>query len=146
MAALNPKEEQELREVEKQFSGLTNVTFTWGKYYGKAWDEFVAGFDALIVPYANERYKQNGSGVLLTALGADKPVVIADSVWPELLAEYKFGVVYQTGNKSELIAALECFVNTWDENRLSYQNEIERVKADYSPAKMAEDLIRIARL
>ena len=146
MAALNPKEEQELREVEQLYSNLSNVVFTWGKYYGHEWDSFVDTFDALVVPYANERYKQNGSGVLLTALGANKPVVIADSVWPELLAKYSFGIVYPTGNNLELISALERFVNSWDDNYLNYQNEIERVKADYSPAKMAEDLIRIARL
>ncbi|MFA6074214.1 MAG: glycosyltransferase [Negativicutes bacterium] len=146
MAALNPKEKQELLEVENRFSGLDNVVFTWGKYYGEEWNAFVDGFDALVVPYANDRYKQNGSGVLLTALGAKKPVVIADSVWPELLSEYKFGVVYKTGDKQQLKIALEQLVNNWEKKIDGYCKEIARVTIDYSPENIANDIVRIARI
>jgi len=143
--AIKPEDVAALARMKGQYRGNPQVTFFEKAVYGKEWQEIIAEMDAIIIPYAATRFRYHGSGMLLTAIGLHKPVVIADEVWPELLAEYDIGITYQTGNKVALTKALECFVNTYFQRTKQYEEDLKKVNEDFSPRRMALDFIKLAR-
>ena len=143
--AIKPEDVAALESMKDQYRGNPQVTFFEKAVYGKEWQEIIAEMDAIIIPYAATRFRYHGSGMLLTAIGLHKPVVIADEVWPELLAEYDIGITYETGNKAALTKALECFVNTYFEKAKQYEEGLKKVNEDFSPRRMADDFVKLAR-
>jgi len=143
--AIKPKDLAALEAMKNKYRSQPNITFFEKAVYGKTWQQTIAGMDAIIIPYAAPRFRYHGSGMLLTAIGLYKPVVIADEVWPELLAEYDIGITYQTGNKAALTAALETFVDTYFAKTTQYEAGLKQVNEDFSPRRMAEDFIKLVR-
>ena len=142
--AIKPEDRAALEVIKTKYKEHPHISFFDKAVYGKAWQEIISEMDALIIPYAAPRFRFHGSGMLLTALGQYKPVVIADEVWPELLDEYHIGVTYKTGDKEELTKALETFVATYDANVEKYMNELIRINEDLSPKRFVTDFIHIA--
>jgi glycosyltransferase involved in cell wall biosynthesis len=143
--AIKPDDVSALAAMKDKYRNHPQITFYNKAVYGKEWQQVIAGMDALIIPYAAERFRYHGSGMLLTAIGLNKPVVIADSVWPELFKEYHLGMTYSMGDKTALTHALESFVETYFGQRDQYAKELQRVNEDFSPRRMALDFIELAR-
>lgn len=141
--AIKPEDRTALEIIKTKYKNHPRISFFDKAVYGKEWQEIISGMDALIIPYAAPRFRFHGSGMLLTALGQYKPVVIADEVWPELLNEYQIGVTYKTGDKEELTEALETFVATYDANVEKYLSELKRINEDLSPRRFVADFLHI---
>lgn len=142
--AIKPEDRTALEIIRTKYSDHPHISFFDKAVYGKEWQEVISEMDALIIPYAAPRFRFHGSGMLLTALGQYKPVVIADEVWHELLNEYQIGVTYKTGDKEALTKALETFVNTYDANIEKYLNELKRISEDLSPSRFVAEFVRLA--
>lgn len=142
--AIKPEDMAALEIIKAKYKNHPQISFFDKAVYGKGWQEVISGMDALIIPYAAPRFRFHGSGMLLTALGQYKPVVIADEVWPELLNEYQIGVTYKTGDKEALTEALETFVETYDNKAEKYLSELKRINEDLSPRRFVADFVRLA--
>lgn len=142
--AIKPEDRKALEIIKTKYSDHPYIFFFDKAVYGNEWQEMISEMDALIIPYAAPRFRFHGSGMLLTALGQYKPVVIADEVWPELLNEYQIGVTYKTGDKEALTKALETFINTYDANVEKYLNELKRISEDLSPRRFIAEFLRLA--
>lgn len=142
--AIKPDDVAALDAMKEKYRNHPQISFFEKAVYGKEWQEVIAGMDGIIIPYAASRFRYHGSGMLLTAIGLHKPVVIADEVWPELLSEYDIGVTYQTGNKMALTRALETFVATYYQKAETYSHELRRVNDDFSPRRMALNFVEMA--
>jgi glycosyltransferase involved in cell wall biosynthesis len=81
--------------------------------------------------------------MLFTALGFQKPVVIADSINPEVLAEYGIGVAFAPDEPGRLQAALERFVNTYESRKESYKQELARANVEFAPANFVKALLKL---
>lgn len=141
--AIKPEDMTALEVIKTRYKDHPQISFFDKAVYGEEWQDIISSMDALIIPYAAARFRFHGSGMLLTALGQHKPVIIADEVWPELLDEYQIGVTYKTGDKKALTKALEEFVENYDVNEEKYNKELKRIYKDLSPRRFVESFIRI---
>lgn len=133
------------RIIEKYASYSQTIEFRHRQLIGKEWQEAIAEVDAMVMPYGAERYRYHTSAILSTAIGFYKPVIIADNVNPEVLEQFDIGIKFATGDNQALKTALESFVNTIDDRATVYQEELTRANGEYSPRRLAEQLVSLAK-
>jgi len=133
------------RIIQKYTCQSELIEFCHRPLIGKEWQQAIADVDALVMPYGAERYRYHTSAILSTAIGFYKPVIIADNINPEVLAEYDIGVSFLTGNNESLKQNLEAFVNTFDDKTKVYQQELQRANDSFAPQRLAEQLVQLSR-
>ena len=133
------------RIIAKYASYSKIIEFCHRPLIGKEWQQAIADVDALVMPYGAERYRYHTSAILSTAIGFRKPVIIADNINPEVLAEYDIGVSFTSGDNQQLKDALESFVTTFDEKSEIYRNELQRANVNFSPRRLAEELVALGK-
>lgn len=143
--AIKKEDVEALDLMKAKYQRHPNITFFEKAVYGREWQEVIESMDALIIPYAATRFRYHGSGMLLTAIGLYKPVVIADEVWPELFSEYDLGVTYRTGDKLALTKAMEVFVDSYFDRAERYQSHLAKVNEQFSPKRMAVDFVHLGK-
>ncbi|MDR7866248.1 MAG: glycosyltransferase family 1 protein [Sporomusaceae bacterium] len=144
-ATVEPSDTADFDRIIAKYRDNKQIVFLHKALIGREWQEAILGVDALILPYAAERFRYQPSAMLYTAIGFHKPVVVADNMSPGVFDRYDIGVQFATGDNASLLAALKKFVTTYDDKYPVYRQELERINADYGPGKMAEDLIKIAK-
>lgn len=120
------------------------VEFLHKPLIGIEWQKGLASVDAIAIPYGNERYLYHTSALISNAMGYQKPVIMADNVNPEILAEYDIGKSFSNGDMQGLTVALEDFVNHYDEQKMIYQQELAKAYTDYSPRILAQNIAALA--
>jgi glycosyltransferase involved in cell wall biosynthesis len=133
----------DFERIRQKYAQKPNIEFLHKALIGKDWQQAIAGVDALIMPYAAERYRYHWSAMLFTAIGFNKPVIIADSINPEVFAQYQIGVPFRPQGEGELRAALEAFVNTYTTKAPVYRSELARANGDFAPAGFVAGLLRL---
>lgn len=144
-STMNPDDSADFERIIKKYSGHSNISFLHKGLIGKEWQEAIAGIDALLMPYSASRYRYHWAGMLFTAIGYQKPVVLSSEINPEVLAKYEIGASFSGGDNQSLKMAIERFVNTFDKKATVYAKELTRAASDYSPKKFAETLIQLVR-
>lgn len=130
--------------IIKKYNSIANIEFLHKPLIGIEWQKGLAGVDALAIPYGNERYLYHTSALISNAMGYRKPVIIADNVNPEVIANYDIGVSFKNGDMKDLTFALETFVNCYDNKREKYRCNLENAYDDYSPRKLAMNIVALA--
>lgn len=133
----------DFKRIQQKYAAAANIEFLHKALIGPAWQQAIAGVDALIMPYSAERYRYHWSAMLFTAVGYSKPVIVADSINPEVLASYDIGVAFRPDREEELKDALERFVNTYPEKRQIYRAELARANADFAPAGFVRSVLEL---
>ena len=131
--------------VIKKYSKYDNIDFLHKPLIGTDWQKGLAGVDALAIPYGNERYLYHTSALISNAMGYHKPIIAADNVNPEILAAYDIGVSFKNDDMIDLQAKLEEFVNQFDKKKDRYEQELNRAYEDYSPSKLAKNIVELAQ-
>lgn len=141
-----PEDAADFRRIQEKYADCVNIEFLHKALIGPEWQQAIAGVDALIMPYAAERYRYHWSAMLFTALGFQKPMIVADSINPEVLADYELGVAFNPHDSNELRQALETFVNTYPTKRETYARELDRANRDFAPARFVQAVLAVAGL
>ena len=124
--------------------GQASLEFWHRPLIGPDWQKGLASCDALVIPYGSPRYLYHTSALISNALGYGKAVLAADDVNPEVLAEYRIGLSFPSGDPAALQRALEEFVNTYAERQDLYGEGLARAYADFSPRRLAENVVALA--
>lgn len=144
-ATVEPADTADFEGIIAKYRDNKQISFLHKGLVGREWQEAILGVDALILPYAAERFRHQPSAMLYTAIGYHKPVVVADNMHPGIFARYEIGVQFAAGDNDALRAALIKFVTTYKEKYPVYRRELARINADFGPGKMAEDLVQLAK-
>jgi glycosyltransferase involved in cell wall biosynthesis len=144
-ATVKPEDAADFQRIQKKYENYSQIEFLHKALIGQEWQAAIASVDALIMPYASSRYKYHWGGMFFTAIGFHKPVVIAEDVNPEVLAQYDIGVHCSTGDHQALNSALEHFVTTYDDKSEIYRNELQRANHEFAPSRMVEQLLTLGR-
>jgi glycosyltransferase involved in cell wall biosynthesis len=139
-ATVDPVDTADFQRIQKKYGGNSQIDFLHKGLVGRAWQEAILGVDALIMPYAAERFRYQPSAMLYTAIGYGKPVVVADNMHPQLFDQYKIGVQFAAGDDASLQQALRTFVDTYKEMKPVYERELARINADFGASRMAAGL------
>ena len=134
----------DFRRIIAKYENQASIEFINRPLIGIDWQKGIDSVDALVLPYGNERYLYHTSALISNALGYRKPYVAASNVNPEVLAEYDVGVSFKSGDMEGLRKALEDFVNHYDDRKDMYKNELERAYQDFSPRRLAENIVSMA--
>lgn len=141
-ATVHPDDAADFERIIGKYSGR-GISFLHKGLFGREWQAAIAGLDALVMPYAAERYLYHWSGMLFTAIGYHKPVVVSATINPEVLAAYDIGLAFPTPAAPTLKEALETFVNTYPNKAARYEQELARAYEAFSPGGFAKRLTEL---
>ena len=142
-ATSRPEDDEDFQRIQRKYDYADNITFWHKALIGQEWHEAIAGVDALIMPYSAERYRYHWSAMLFTAIGAQKPVIMANTINPEVLASFRLGVAFDPNEKQGLKLAIEEFVNSWPEKQVVYRAELVRAYETFSPERFVGDVLTL---
>lgn len=130
--------------IIKKYEGSKNVEFWHRPIIGVDWQKGLSSVDAIVIPYGNDRYLYHTSALISNAMGYKKAIICADNVNPEILAKYKIGMSFKNGDMDDLKQCIEEFVNGYDEYADRYDEELEKAYNDFSPRRLAENIVKLA--
>lgn len=135
----------DFERIIAKYGNEEKVEFWHRALIGEEWQKAIASVDAVIMPYAAERYRYHTSAMLSTAIGFSKPYIAADSLNPEVLQAYDIGCDFKLNHTESLKHSMEEFVNTFNDKFHQYRQELLRANADFSPRKLAEKIAALAQ-
>ena len=142
-STMHPEDAEDFERIIGEYAGRGGVTFLHKGLIGADWQRAIAGVDALLMTYSAPRYRYHWGGMLFTAIGFEKPVVASDDMNPEVFAAYPIGRTFPSGDLGALKAALEEFINTFDERQPQYAAALAQAAVTYSPANFARGIAAI---
>ena len=138
-------DEKDFTRIINKYSKYSNIEFLHKALIGVEWQKGLASIDTLVMPYGNNRYLYHTSAILSNAIGFKKSIIIADNVNPEILKKFNIGIAFENDNFDSLKNTLELFVNNYYDNKDKYQEELEKAYQMFSPTKLAENIVDLAK-
>jgi glycosyltransferase involved in cell wall biosynthesis len=145
-ATVKPEDRDDFERIIAKYSKQPQFSFLHQGLFGTEWQQAIAAVDALIMPYAAPRYRYHWGGMLFTAIGFQKPVLLSEDINPEVLDEYDIGLTFDAGDPQQLRHTMETFVNTYDAKQAIYHRELLRAGQDFAPARFVQQLIEFAKV
>lgn len=142
-ATNNPDDEEDFCRIIKKYSGVSEIEFLHKGLFGKSWQEAIAAIDVLLMPYAAPRYRYHWGGMLFTAIGFKKPVIMSSDINPEVMEKYHIGMTYDSNIPGDLQKTIETFINSYQDNAVAYACELARAYRDYHPNVFAQQIVDI---
>ena len=140
-----PEDEVEFNRIIKAYENADNIEFWHHPIIGIEWQKGLASVDVLVMPYGNDRYLYHTSALISNAMGYREPIIAADNVNPEILRDYHIGMSFKNGDMQDLQQTLENFVNTYDAQKATYKQELERAYHDFAPSRLAKNIVALAK-
>ena len=142
-STMHPEDAQDFERIICKYSSYENIAFLHKGLIGAEWQQAIADVDALLMPYSASRYRYHWGGMLFTAIGFHKPVIVSDDMNPEVFAQYHIGETFKSGDMNELQSVLERFINTFDAQADIYASELQKASAVFAPQAFAQRILHI---
>lgn len=142
-ATMHREDAAEFEKIIQPYEKLENISVIRESLIGADWQRAIMNVDALLVPYSAPRFKYHWGGMLFTAIGYQKPVVVSDDMNPEIFARYKIGETFKSGDLDDLARALENFINNFGENFPVYEKNLCDAAEEFAPKNFAARLMKI---
>lgn len=144
-ATQTPADRDAFHALVVRYADEKNVEFIEHPLIGPDWQRALVGVDTIVMPYGNDRYLYHTAALISNAMGYKKTILVADNVNPEILAHYDIGMSFHSGDNTALKECMEQFVNTYDEKKAYYESELARAYQDFSPVRLAENIVALAK-
>jgi glycosyltransferase involved in cell wall biosynthesis len=144
-STVNPEDRDDFDRIIAKYGNHHQLSFLHKGLFGREWQQAIAAVDALIMPYAAPRYRYHWGGMLFTAIGFQKPVLLSEDINPEVLDEYNIGQTFDATNSQQLKETIEKFVNSYDSQQSIYHRELVRACEDFAPARFVQQVIEFAK-
>ena len=141
-ATTTPEDSRLFELLATKYGQQQNITFLHENLLGAAWEKALLNVDAVMMPYAAERYRYHWSAMLFTAIGFYKPVLVSPELNPEVLAKYKIGMSITTTTVPDFSRQLESFVNDLVTNYETYRQNLLAANREYSQAHLLENILK----
>lgn len=141
-ATAKPEDGALFEALADKYSHVNNMEFWHKNLIGQEWQEALLSVDALMIPYAAERYRYHWGAMLFTALGFYKPVLASPELNPEVLASFKVGVAANMTNQEQFIRTLENFVDDLATHGSEYMQGLQDANEAYSHANLIKNILK----
>ena len=131
----------EVMDYVQRYQSDSKLVFITHKLLGDDWYNAIQGVDIVLLPYTAERYRYNWSAIYFTAIGCKKPVLITETLNPEVMAEFQVGEVVDLANFEIFAMQLEKFVNQYDQKKELYQDNLLRANDKYGKSVFIKNLL-----
>lgn len=136
-STMRPEDAADFERIIKKYKKCKNIEFLHKGLIGADWQQAIAATDALLMPYSAPRYRYHWGGMLFTAIGYQKPVIVSDDINPEVMNKYTIGESFKSGDMESLKAAMERFINEFDEKTDLYARELFAASCAFAPEAFA---------
>lgn len=141
-ATAKPEDGEIFDNYAKEYADYKNITFWHKNLIGLEWQTALLSVDAIMMPYAAERYRYHWGAMLFTAIGFYKPVLASPELNPEVLAQYKIGMAVDLRSVDSFARQLEQFVEDLVKNASLYRKNLELANAAYSHEALVQNILR----
>lgn len=141
-ATAKPEDGELFERLAKTYGLYKNITFWHKNLIGLEWQKALLGVDAIMMPYAAERYRYHWGAMLFTAIGFYKPVLASPELNPEVLAKYKIGVAVDLTTVEAFKVQMEKFVDDLWQHREEYRQNLDAANEEYSHARLIKNILR----
>ena len=145
-STMHAEDAEDFEKIIAEYKNFDGLTFLHKGLIGAEWQKKISEVDALLMPYSAPRYKYHWGGMLFTAIGFEKPVIVSSDMNPEVFEMYRIGEIFESGNLADLSKVLESFINNFDENISEYKKNLRAACEDFSPENFAKRLEKIVKL
>lgn len=141
-ATAKPEDSEAFEKIMEKYSGYQNIVFLHKNLIGSEWEKALLEQDAIMMPYAAERYRYHWGAMLFTALGFWKPVLVSPELNPEVLEHYKVGKAVTMHTVEELASQLESFVQDISEHKETYIRGFKMANNEFSHEKLIYSILK----
>lgn len=141
-ATAKPEDGEIFDNYAKEYANYKNITFWHKNLIGLEWQKALLSVDAIMMPYAAERYRYHWGAMLFTAIGFYKPVLASPELNPEMLEKYKIGMAVDLSSVDSFARQLERFVDDLVKNASLYRKNLELANAVYSHEALVQNILR----
>lgn len=141
-ATAKPEDGEIFDEYARKYSAYSNITFLHKNLIGIEWQKALMSVDAIMMPYAAERYRYHWGAMLFTAIGFYKPVLVSPELNPEVLEEFKIGQVVDLKSVDAFKNQLEKFVDDLIVNTDTYQKNLDAANQKFSQSALIQNILR----
>lgn len=142
-STMHAEDADDFEKIIAQYKNFDGLNFLHKGLIGAEWQKKISEIDALLMPYSAPRYKYHWGGMLFTAIGFEKPVIVSNDMNPEVFEMYRIGETFQSGNLKDLAQVLENFINNFDDNIIEYKENLRLAGENFSPVNFAKRLEKI---
>lgn len=142
-STMHAEDAEDFENIIAQYKNFDSLNFLHKGLIGAEWQKKISEIDALLMPYSAPRYKYHWGGMLFTAIGFEKPVIVSNDMNPEVFEMYRIGETFQSGNLQDLARVLENFINNFDDNIVEYKTNLRLAGENFSPVNFAKRLEKI---
>lgn len=141
-ATAKPEDGEIFDNYAEEYAEYKNITFWHKNLIGLEWQKALLSVDAIMMPYAAERYRYHWGAMLFTAIGFYKPVLASPELNPEVLEKYKIGMAVDLRSVESFTKQLEQFVDDLVKNASLYRKNLELANAAYSHEALVQNILR----
>ena len=141
-ATAKPEDGEIFDNYAEEYAEYKNITFWHKNLIGLEWQKALLSVDAIMMPYAAERYRYHWGAMLFTAIGFYKPVLASPELNPEVLEKYKIGMAVDLRSVESFTKQLEQFVDDLVKNASLYRKNLELANSEYSHEKLIHNILR----
>ena len=141
-ATAKPEDGELFEQFARDYAKYKNITFWHKNLIGLEWQKALLSVDAIMMPYAAERYRYHWGAMLFTAIGFYKPVLISPELNPEVLAKYKIGMAVDLSTVDNFAKQLESFITDLVKNKSTYEADLQEANVEYSHEALIKNILK----
>lgn len=131
-ATAKPEDAALFTSLIEKYKYIPNIVFRHENLIGKDWEDALLSVDAIVMPYAAERYRYHWGAMLFTAIGYNKPVLVSPELNPEVLEQFPVGCVIQSLEETDIICAMQELVDLLSTKKAETKVALEKANEAYS--------------
>lgn len=141
-ATAKPEDGEIFEQFAREYKDYANITFWHKNLIGVEWQKALLGVDAIMMPYAAERYRYHWGAMLFTAIGFYKPVLQSPELNPEVLQHFNVGKAIDLSSVEAFSRQLEEFIEDLVKNTAVYQQGLDEANNVYGQDKLIQGILR----
>lgn len=140
-ATAKPEDGELFEQFARDYEKYPSITFWHKNLIGMEWQKALLSVDAIMMPYAAERYRYHWGAMLFTAIGFYKPFLSSPELNPEVLEKYKIGMAINLTTVEAFSHQLEQFVKDLSEHGEDYCRDLEAANEEYSHERLIKNIL-----
>mgnify|MGYP000485121255 FL=1 len=141
-ATAKPEDGELFEQFAREYKDYKNITFWHKNLIGIEWQKALLRVDAIMMPYAAERYRYHWGAMLFTAIGFYKPVLASPELNPEVLQQFNIGKAVDLTSIPAFTKQLEEFIDDLVQNTDVYQRNLDAANKAYSQENLIQNILR----
>lgn len=141
-ATAKPEDGELFEQFSKDYKDYKNITFWHKNLIGLEWQKALLSVDAIMMPYAAERYRYHWGAMLFTAIGFYKPILSSPELNPEVLQQFNIGKAIDLSSIPAFTKQLEEFIDDLVKNTKTYQKGLDEANAAYGQDKLIQAILK----